>query len=201
MNLKSFEKQSVPRHRIWLRLASCGFMAFMLLFLAVLARAWAEGKFNSVESFRNYIEGYGALAPILLILFQAAQVVVPVLPGMLGCAAGTMMLGCAGGFLCNYIGISAGSIIAFQLARKYGAALVRALFKGKRYSRWAEWAGKSRSYVAFVFLAMLLPLFPDDYICYLTGLTKMSRKKFVLIILLGKPWCILAYCIGFSFIK
>ncbi|MCI9143367.1 MAG: TVP38/TMEM64 family protein, partial [Lachnospiraceae bacterium] len=42
---------------------------------------------------------------------------------------------------------------------------------------------------------MVLPLFPDDYFCYFTGITKMSTRKFVTIIVLGKPWCILAYCL------
>ena len=50
-------------------------------------------------------------------------------------------------------------------------------------------------YTVVLFLGMVLPLFPDDYFCYFTGVTKMSTRKFVAIIILGKPWCILAYCI------
>ena len=50
-------------------------------------------------------------------------------------------------------------------------------------------------------MAMLLPLFPDDFLCYLTGVSKMTAKRFIWIILLGKPWCILAYSLGFSLIK
>ena len=106
-----------------------------------------------------------------------------------------MMFGAAGGFWCNYIGISAGSIIAFWLARKYGSVLVSRMFPGEKYEKWAKWAAGSRFYTVVLFLGMVLPLFPDDYFCYFTGLTKMSARKFVAIILLGKPWCILAYCI------
>ena len=44
----------------------------------------------------------------------------------------------------------------------------------------------------------LRPLFPDDFLCYFSGLTNMSFKKFALIIVLGKPWCLLIYSIVFS---
>ena len=127
--------------------------------------------------------------------FQAAQVILPVLPGLLGCVVGTLMFGWVGGFWFNYIGISAGSIIAFLLARKYGQGLVSRMFPGEKYDKWAQWAARSRFYTAVLFLGMVLPLFPDDYFCYFTGVTKMSTRKFVAIIILGKPWCILAYCI------
>ena len=134
----------------------------------------------------------------MLTAIQAAQVVLPVLPGFLGCAVGAVMFGCWGGFWCNYIGISAGSIMAFWLARQFGRDLVVGLFKGKRYEKWTRWAAKSKSYTAMLFAGMVLPLFPDDYFCYLTGLTDMTLKKFSAIVIIGKPWCILAYSIIFS---
>lgn len=108
------------------------------------------------------------------------------------------MFGCAGGFWCNYIGISLGSMIAFLLARKYGQGLVSKMFPGEKYKKWATWAAESKSYTMILFLGMVLPLFPDDYFCYFTGITKMSIRKFVTIIILGKPWCILVYSIMFS---
>ena len=51
------------------------------------------------------------------------------------------------------------------------------------------------------YLATLLPLFPDDFLCYFSGLIKMNWKKFVWIIILGKPWCILGYSIVFGLIQ
>ncbi len=41
----------------------------------------------------------------------------------------------------------------------------------------------------------------DDFTCYFSGLMKMDAKKFIWIIILGKPWCILAYSIIFGMIK
>lgn len=90
-----------------------------------------DQKFDSVESLQNYMKGFGIAAPLVLTLFQALQVVVPVLPGYLGCAAGAVAFGSMTGFWCNYVGISAGSIIAYFLARRYGMDIVLAMFPKK----------------------------------------------------------------------
>lgn len=134
-----------------------------LLICIVLFKAYVDGKFDSVKTLQSYIKGFGILAPLVLIAIQAAQVVLPVLPGFLGCIVGAVMFGWAGGFWCNYIGISAGSIIAFLLARKYGQGLVSKIFPGERYEKIAAWAAKSKSYTLILFIGMVLPLFPDDF--------------------------------------
>lgn len=164
----------------------------------VILKAYIDGRFDSVETLRKYIEGFGLAAPLILTALQAVQVVLPVLPGFLGCAVGGVMFGCLGGFICNYVGISVGSIAAFAIARRFGKGFVDRLFSGEKYEKWSRRASESRSYTGLLFLGMVLPLFPDDFFCYLTGLTEMSLKKFVLIIIAGKPWCILAYSIIFS---
>lgn len=183
------------------RIGTVIILMVLVVFTLMFIKAWVDGRFNSVETFQLYMDGFGVFAPLILTVFQIVQVVLPVLPGFLGCAVGSIMFGPLVGFLCNYIGISAGSLIAFLLSRRYGGALIDSLFNPEKYRKWADRASKSKSFAWFIFVATLLPLFPDDYLCYLSGLTKMSFKKFFWIIVLGKPWCILAYCIGFSFIK
>ncbi|MCR4962548.1 MAG: VTT domain-containing protein [Firmicutes bacterium] len=201
---KSFDQiKTVQRNKRqqFFHIVSIFMLALVLSFLAVLVKAYFDGKFDSVEALQQYIGQYGVFGPLFLTAFQAAQVVIPVLPGFLGCAAGAVMFGPAVGFWCNYIGIGGGSVIAFLLARKFGMPLLQDLFPSGRYDKWARWASQSKSYTAFLFMAILLPLFPDDYLCYLTGVSKMTARRFVWIIILGKPWCILAYSLGFSLIK
>ena len=190
----SYSKKTVRigRSLDWQKALSIVVFLVCLCFTAVLFKAYLDGKFHSVETLKTYVAGFGILAPVMLTAIQAAQVVVPVLPGFLGCAVGAVLFGSAGGFWCNYIGISAGSIIAFLIARRYGVGLVKSMFSEKTYEKWSGWAGKSRYFTATLFLVMVLPLFPDDFFCYFAGLTAMSTKKFTAIILLGKPWCILA---------
>ena len=182
----------------WKKTATAALLIFCLALGAVFFKAYMDGKFDSVETLQIYVKGFGTLAPLVLMAIQALQVVIPVLPGFLGCAVGALLFGCWGGFWCNYIGISVGSIIAFFLARKYGAPLVQKLFPGKRYKKWESWAAKSRSYSWILFLGTVLPLFPDDFFCYFSGLTEISPRRFTWIIVLGKPWCILVYSMIFA---
>ena len=118
--------------------------AFILLALIIgmmiLARHLMGQQFSSVDDLRQYMRGLGILAPMFLTVFQAFQVIVPVVPGYLGCAAGAIAFGTPIGFVCNYIGISCGSIIAYFLARRYGLPIVLMMFSqsstasGKRES-------------------------------------------------------------------
>ena len=182
----------------WKRAATAALLIVCLSLGAVFFKAYMDGKFDSIATLQTYVSSFGAFAPLILTAIQAIQVVIPVLPGFLGCAVGAVLFGTAGGFWCNYVGISVGSVIAFFLARKYGAPLVRKMFPGQRYRKWADWAGRSKSYSALLFLATLLPLFPDDFFCYFSGLTEIRARRFIWIIILGKPWCILAYSIIFA---
>lgn len=170
-------------------------LALCLTLAAVLLKAYHDGRFNSVATLQSYVAGFGIWAPVALTVIQAIQVVIPVLPGFLGCFVGGAMFGTVGGFWCNYIGISLGSVIAFWLARVYGAGLVELVFPSERYNRLTTKLRNAKSYTFTLTMAILLPLAPDDFFCYFSGLIKMSAKKFITIIILAKPWCILAYSI------
>lgn len=178
-----------------------GVLIFLLLLAALfMLSAWSGGHFKSVESLRNYLLSFGAMGPLILTLIQALQVVLPVLPGFLGCIVGAMMFGVAGSFWINYIGISAGSIAAYWLARLFGIRFVKQMIALEKYEKLTEWVNNRKSYTVVLFLAILLPLAPDDFFCYFSGLTEMNSKKFTWIILLAKPWCILFYSFFFTYL-
>lgn len=174
------------------------FVVLLILSGLFMLKGYLDDSFRSLESFQAYIGSFGLFAPLVLVVIQALQVVLPVLPGFLGCIVGAGMFGAMGGFWCNYIGISAGSILAFFLAKRFGVGLVRCMIPMEKYRSFTEWINRRRSYTLVLFLAILLPLAPDDFLCYFSGLTGMSSRRFVWIILLGKPWCILAYSLFFA---
>ena len=94
--------------------------------------------------------------------------------------------------------MSGGSIAAYYLARRYGIKLVSKLVKMEKYEGWIARINRSKSYTMFLFACIVLPVVPDDFLCYFSGLVDMPPRKFIPIILLGKPWCILVYCIFFT---
>ena len=185
----------------FIKKAATTILVFLLMLsIAFVARAWSGGHFRSRETLQAYLGTYGGWGPIVLTLIQAIQVVLPVLPGFFGCIVGAAMFGAVGGFWINYIGISAGSLIAYWLARRFGTGLVSQMISLEKYEGVVNWVNHRSSYTLVLFLAILLPLAPDDFLCYFSGLTAMSARKFTWIILLAKPWCILFYCILFAII-
>lgn len=172
----------------------------LIIILCFFLKLIIGRNITSVQEYQELIKKFGVAGPVILTLFQALQVVIPILPGYLGCAAGAVSFGTVVGFVCNYIGISAGSVIAYFLAQKYGTDFVESLFSERQYQKWKKKIEGKSSYDVFLFLAMLLPLFPDDLLCYVSGLMKMNKKRFIWIVILGKPWCILAYSILFGLI-
>ena len=177
----------------WLTYSAIVISVLLCLFML---QAGLKGNFRSVDTFQSYIRSFGIFAPFIFVFIQAFQVVIPVLPGFIGCVAGALLFGSVGGFMYNYVGICSGSIIAFFLAKHYGIPLVQVIFPSKKYNVWTERIRKAKSYDVLFGLSILLPLAPDDYLCYFSGLINMSVKKFILIILLAKPCCILFYSFG-----
>ena len=43
-------------------------------------------------------------------------------------------------------------------------------------------------------MAFLFPFFPDDVLCLLAGLTKISFRRFLLLVAVARPWGLLAAC-------
>ena len=126
------------------------------------------------------------------------QVVIPILPGGVSCLAGVLIFGPVWGFVYNYIGISIGSILAFLLSKQYGRPVVRNIIGEKNYDKYIGWLSKGNGFDKAFAVAIFLPVAPDDLLCYIAGLTKMTLKKFTAIILLGKPGSILLYSLGLT---
>lgn len=175
------------------------FVLTMIIMLVVfIIKVYMEGNFSSQVAFENYVRQFGIFAPVVLIVIQLLQVIFPVIPGVLGSIVGVALFGSLKSFIFNYIGISLGSIISFLLARKYGASFVKRIITEEKYEKYIGKFQGGKGYTIILFFTLLVPLAPDDIFCYLSGLSKMSFKKFMWIIILGKPWCILAYSYGFG---
>lgn len=142
----------------------------------------------------DYMKQLGWIAPLFFILLQMVQVVFPVVPGGASCLAGVLAFGPILGFFYNYIGLVLGSVVAFCLSRKYGLKLVQKLFKEETIHKYLGYI-KTRKFDKLFFLGIFLPGLPDDLLCYIAGLSSMNYKKFLWIIIIGKPLALFLYSI------
>ena len=91
-----------------------------------------------------------------------------------------------------------GSVINFILARKFGQPLVELLINEKQYNKYIGWLEDKNRFTKLFTFAMFFPLAPDDFLCYVAGLSNLSFKKYFLIITLSKPITLFIYSYGMS---
>lgn len=176
----------------------------MLVVFTILGYlGYRAGLFDSLDSFRTYILSKGKLAPLFFMLIQVVQIVFPVIPGGLTTVFGVIIFGAFWGFIYNYISICIGSILVFFISRNFGKSIVIRIFGKDTFEKYHHKI-KDKSYEKFFALAILFPVAPDDFLCYLSGLTDMSFKKFASIIFLFKGPSIflysMAWVMGLDFI-
>lgn len=175
---------------------------YMVLAAAALFAfySYKTGLFSSSEAFRQFIVGFGIWAPLIFLLIQIVQVIIPVLPGAVTYVASILIFGVRMGLIYNYIGVCIGSIAVFLFSKKYGQVFVKRMIGERRYRKYIGWVDKGSKFDKFFTLAIFFPIAPDDLLCYMAGLTEMRLKKFVAVILLGKPIPVALYSIGMTVI-
>ena len=173
-------------------------MIGILVTIALLIYSYQTGIFSSTDQLSHMIRQAGIWAPFIFIVIQIVQCVIPIIPGGLSCVAGIILFGPFYGFIYNYIGILLGSLINFILARHYGKPLIETIVSKKTYNKYISLLDRGKHFDKLFALAIFMPVAPDDLLYMLAGLTKMTYKKFITIIVLGKPASLLVYSLGLT---
>lgn len=136
------------------------------------------------EKTTEIIESFGYFAPLAFIGAQVFQVVFAPIPGEATGFLGGYLFGVLPGFLYSTAGLTAGSYLAFQLARLLEVSFVEAIVS-KEVLKKFDFAAKENG-VIISFLLFLIPGFPKDYLCFILGLSPMPLKIFLVITVVGR---------------
>ena len=147
----------------------------------------------------NWSSIIGALGTLAFCIWAYFSVV-PIIPGALTSVAGVFIYGHIIGTIYNYIGIVIGCAIIFHLARMYGPKFVQSMVSQKTYDKYIGWLNEGKRFDRFFIFMMIWPISPADFICMLAGLTKMTFKRYMTIIILCKPITLVIYTYGLSYI-
>ncbi len=156
------------------------------------------GKINSVEALRQYIQQAGKLAALIFILFSFLQVVLLPVPGSIAVAAGTAMFGPFKCSVYSFIGIVLGSVTAFAVGRLVGYKAVCWIVGQDSLDKWQEKL-KGKDYL-ILSLMFLLPLFPDDILCFIAGLSSMTWPYFIVMITVTRAISVFTTAYSFELI-
>lgn len=152
------------------------------------------GIFKDKNILIDYIKKFGVFAPTFFIFIQIIQVIFPVIPGGASCLAGVLAFGPVEGFIYNEVGLVIGSIVAYYLSKIYGLRLINSLFKKEQVDKYLGYI-RTNTFEKVFFLGIFLPGLPDDLLCYISGLSNISFKKFLAIVVLGKPLALIMYSV------
>ncbi|MBY6795155.1 TVP38/TMEM64 family protein [Clostridium botulinum] len=156
-------------------------LVILLAFLIYFLRNTILAKDVSAVSIKEYINSYGAIAPIIyIILFTLVPLTL--FPDSILAIAGGMAFGMVEGSVYTIIGAVCGASLSFYIARFLGRTVVEKLIRGK--GKWFE-DGVEKNGFLVVFILRLIPLVPFDIISYGTGLSKIKFKDFVLATIVG----------------
>lgn len=129
-------------------------IAISILLCLFMLQAGLKGNFRSVDAFQAYIRGFGLFAPFVFVFIQAFQVVVPVLPGFIGCVAGALLLAVYADLFIIMWGSAPARSSHFSLQNilvSPGAGHVSI----QKYNVWTERIKRARSYDVLFALSIL----------------------------------------------
>ncbi len=141
---------------------------------------WTTSRAHLLSIF----DRYGDARSGLFVLVQILQVLLAPIPGpLLGLLGGTLF-GFWHGLLLSMLGLAIGSASAMGSSRILGDVVVRRCVPSSLLTRFDQLAGANDLWSFF--LIFLLPMFPDDAICFVAGLTRLPLHRLLLVCIMGR---------------
>lgn len=143
--------------------------------------------------FQTFVQELGWFGPIMLVLFNALQIIIAPIPGYIVQLAAGYLYGPLWGGIWGALGLYLGSMSAMWLARTFGRPLVEMAIGAKRVAHWEHVIHSDSIYIWFALL--LGPTGDAPY--YLAGLSHVRFAHIALITtLLRVPSAFVAAAIG-----
>lgn len=153
---------------------------------------------SSEELYEQFLEKTGAWMPIIYIILHVIQVLFLPIPGIFSILVGIRLFGAFLTAVYSYIGIICGSLIAFFIGKRLGVKAVSWLIGEENLNKWRHRIkGKDNLVLSFMFL---LPLFPDDILCFVAGISTMSNRFFIIMVLSTRAISVLGSCYSIAWI-
>ena len=170
---------------------------FAVLFYILIATGFIE-IMRDKEEFQAFLARSGKWMIPIFILLQFLQVVILPIPSTVTVLAGAALFGPFLGSIYSLIGIIVGSIVAFLIGRYAGFRVAAWLVGKDTLEMWLKKIeGKDKLLLSAMFL---LPVFPDDVLCIVAGISSMSFWLFLGVIFVSRVLAIFATSYSVSII-
>lgn len=167
-------------------------LAIVLVLIALFFALWRSGlidKLKNVEQLQAYLVSHTPWSQLIFFGLQLCSVIVAPIPSNVIAAAGGAAFGAWPGFPITLVAVVLGSCTTFTLARTLCKHFADRVIRQKLSPKYLDLLDRKRD--TFLVLTFFFPLFPDDLLCIMAGLTDISFRRFFLIVLLTRPWGLL----------
>lgn len=146
-------------------------------------KLYTSGLLTDEATLRAFIEEQGVMGPVVLIGVIVLEVIVAPLPGGIPPVLAGYLFGPVEGALYAWIGNVIGSIVTFGLARWIGNRFAEKFVESEELEKYSAFVNQ-RGWV--VWLAYSIPfVFPADLLNISLGLTTISFRRYLKIMMLG----------------
>jgi uncharacterized membrane protein YdjX (TVP38/TMEM64 family) len=162
----------------------------VVLAVILTIRFTGAARYLEQEALRQWIQGYGALAPILYMLVYAVAPSL-LLPGLPITLVGGILFGPFWGVVYTITSSTLGACLAFLVARYVARDWVEAKLTSPRWRRLDQ--GVEKHGWKVVAFTRLIPLFPFNLLNYAFGLTRIRFLHYAVTTF----FCMLPACVAF----
>lgn len=171
----------------WQNSIAKGIYGILILAVIILAFSYhSETRlfYSSPETIKQYIEGFGILAPVMFIAIYTLKAVFFIIPTTPFAVAGGYLFGAFLGTIYSLISITLGSAIVFCISRKFSRSFAEKAINNRELKHFDVFFKKRGK--AALFIARATPeLFPTDAVSFAAGLAKIRFKDYLLLTFLG----------------
>lgn len=166
----------------------------LLGMLAAAAATWALWHYagtpmirflSDPEMLHSWVQTYGILTRLLYMGMQIFQIVIAVIPGEPFEIAAGFAFGAVEGTALCMLSAALGSVLVFELVRKFGRRFVLLFFKEEQLEKLRFLSSDPKRQMLFLIIYMI-PGTPKDLLSYFAGLTDMKLPAWLLICSLGR---------------
>ena len=188
VELKKGEKELSLKAKIWRTILVVVIIAGLVTlgyFILRWTGVWeGEDEEELRQKLKAIIESWGFWGRLGFVALSFLQVTFLPIPSTVTIVAGALVFSLLESALLSLAGILLGSMLAFLLGKVFGRRLVVFMVGEKTCDKWVKFLTNAK--YSF-FIMMLLPVFPDDVLCLVAGLTDMSWTFFTVTNLIARP--------------
>lgn len=134
----------------------------------------------------------GILGAVIYVFLLALQILFVPINSLILIIPAIIIFGPLSAFVLSIIGVMLGSIIAYYMGIVFGESLLNWLVGKKSSAEWREKLSKNGKYL-LPFL-MLIPIFPDEIVCVMSGVVRINFVYFFVVSLITRIFDLICTC-------